>query len=187
MNMRKDIAISFMGHLSLMAIIIIVNPATGVLRGTPEVMTVDLAGLAGPAPAVEETIEPHQEEIEAEPIDPPEIPETVSDEIIDESFALASNDTLETIIEEPEPVPEPEKPKPKPKPREKPPEPEVAVVEEDSGPKEITSSAGRGLEIASAVGEGDGVAGEGGGSGSSVCHTIFHCWNARSRAAGAIR
>ncbi len=168
MNMRKDIAISFMGHLSLMAIIIIVNPATGVLRGTPELMTIDLSGLSAPAAAAEQAVQPHEEEIEVDPIEPPEVPESISDEAIEESFAVASADTLETIIEEkePEPEPEPEKPKPKPKPREKPPEPEVAAVEEESGPKEIEGSAGRGLEISSAVGEGEGVAGDSRGSGS---------------------
>ena len=171
MNMRKDLAISFMGHISLMAIIVIVNPATGILRGTPEVMTIDLAGLLAPAAAAEQMVQPHEEEIAVEPIEPPEIPEIISDEVLDENFALASSDTLETIIEEKEPEPEPEKPKPKPRDEIPKPKPEVVAtttppVEEDTGPKEVTSSAGRGLEIASAVGEGDGVAGEGGGSGS---------------------
>ncbi|MFH2055502.1 MAG: TonB family protein [bacterium] len=175
--LRKDLAISVLGHISLIAIIIIVNPATGVLRGSPEVMTVGLAGLEGPAPApAREEVQQQAEEQqpEAEPIDPPEIPITAADESFEESFKLASNDSLETIVDEPEPEPEPEKPKPE-KPKPKPAEqtqarteskPPAAKPIEDTGPKEVTSSAGKGLDITSAVGEGDGAGGSGsGGSG----------------------
>ena len=174
--LQKDLAVSLLGHIGLIAIIIIVNPATGVLRGSPEVMTVGLADLEGPAPApARQEAPPQQEESqpEPEPIDAPEIPIVEPDASIDESFKLASNDSLETIIDEPEPKPEPEPEEQKPEEqRQEEPQETHATTQrtpppdekpEPSGPKEVTSSAGKGLDITTVVGEGDGSGGSGSG------------------------
>lgn len=181
--MKKDLAISIMGHISVIAIIIIVNPATGVLRGTPDIMNVDLSGLGSPAPAsqVEQgTLEPHKEEAPPEPepepetITPPETPESVTDQTISDQYTLASKDTLDTIVEEPKPKPKPRSQNTKPKPKPKPPaetKPDTQLTmkpppEEQQGPREVVSDAGRGLEVGGALGSGDGTTGDGRGSGS---------------------
>jgi TonB family protein len=179
--MKKDLIISLLGHVGLLALVVLVNPATGVLRATPEIMTVDLSGLgeSGPAPMPEEVAPvPHEDEpeTEIEEIQPPDVPESAPDEVTEEAFAVNSPDTLETIVEEkPEPEPEPEtqreppqvEDKPIDEPESRPAEPVVAAAEtETEQPQEITSEAGRGLDISTAVGgQGTGGSGEGGGAG----------------------
>ncbi|MCK4857122.1 MAG: TonB C-terminal domain-containing protein [candidate division Zixibacteria bacterium] len=108
--MRRDLLVSLLGHLTLVALIIIFNPSSGRFSGTPEIMKVNLAGMELPPTSSEPVpIVPHEDKSEeiAE-IEPLEIPEAVPDEIIDDVFKLASPDTMETIVVE-QPKPKPEK------------------------------------------------------------------------------
>jgi outer membrane biosynthesis protein TonB len=163
--MRKDLVISLLGHLALVALIIIINPATTRLGMSPEVMTVDLGSL--PAAGPEEAPPLVQEEEPEEIPEPPQSPEQVLDSEVEESFAVRSTDTLQTIIEEKEPEPEPE-PERKPAATEaEPPEEVIAQADtderEDAGAEEVEGGAG--LDVATGVSAGTGTGyGEGGGS-----------------------
>jgi periplasmic protein TonB len=161
--MRRDLVVSLMGHVALIALIIIINPVTTRLGTAPDIMTVDLSGVAAPAQQQAKVTPPPEEKVDE--IKPPETPEMTVDQDVEEAFSVKSPDTTETIVaEKPEPKP---KPKPKRETEKKPPtekKPELASTNQQSQESEtegVSEDGKGGLDVSTGVGSG-----AGGGSGS---------------------
>jgi TonB family protein len=140
--MRRDFLISLLGHLTVISVIILLNPVTGMFRSKPEVMMVNLAGVSMPAGASAVPEEGVPEEAEIKPKD---------------NFKIANRDTVRAPKKEP--------PKKEEKEREK---KTVAVKEKEKPTKKKKEGSGE----AKADGKGgldvSGKIGSGSGSGSGV-------------------
>lgn len=164
--MRRDLVVSLMGHVALIALIIIINPVTTRLGASPEIMDVNLSGLPAREQPKQASVTPPPEE-KVEEIKPPETPEMAIDQDVEEAFSVKSPDTVQTIVAE--------KAKPKPKPKreteKKPPtekkESVVAKADQQTEPSdnEAVSEDGKGgLDVTTGVATGRGGAGSGSGN-----------------------
>jgi protein TonB len=151
-----------MGHVALIALVIIINPATTRLGASPEIMDVSLAGLPAAKQPEQAAVSPPLEE-KVDEIKPPETPEMSVDQDVEEAFSVKSPDTTETVVaEKPKPKPEPKRETEKKPPTEK--KPELASTDQQSQDSEeegVSEDGKGGLDVSTGVGSG-----AGGGSGS---------------------
>lgn len=163
--MRRDFVVSLLGHIALIALIIIVNPATTRLGAGPEIMTISLGGQDAPAAELKPAEKLPEQRIST----PPESPAIAADQDIEESFSVRSPDTMMTVVKEKKPEAKP-KPKSKPKQKQGKPtkqetkkEPELAQADtqSDHDTEGVKDDGKGGLDVSSAV-----SAGSGGGYGS---------------------
>jgi len=147
MRMKRDLMTSVIGHLVLLAIILLFNPTAGMFHGKPEIMTVSLSSLTPPGGG---------DQSKPAEMKPLTLPKPAEDEKIDDPYKLQSSKKLEKIE----------------KPKEKAPEPKAETKVETK--KESAKSDGKGgIDVSTKVGAGSGDAeGENIGGGSNVPYNL---------------
>jgi len=169
---KKDLLISVLGHLTLVSLIIIVNPARGMFHGQPEMMVVGVVDLrgdqSGGAPPAK-TQQVAEEEAKAL-VPPPANEDAIEDIIHEEKIEPEVSEKLAEII--------PEKPQEKPKEKKKEekkkaetkPEPtkktstkiqKTADQPKETAPKTVSKDGKTGVDVDASVASGEGNGGGG--------------------------
>ncbi len=176
-RLKKDLLISVLGHLALVSLLVIINPAAGMFGKMPErlvIGSVDLTGGGTPkAPAKTESDVPKEEAKALVP--PPANNDAIPDESVEEHFEPEMSEKLADIIPEKPIEKKPEKPKESPKKEKKPdkpkeettkkvtkrPEKKPAEEPKQTAPKTVQQDGKTGVDVDASVASGEGNGGTG--------------------------